>query len=67
MSEKEPSKNKPDTSTQSRSSVVSSAKCDPKSALEYWTKEEMDKAKPIPFPDPDVTKSGAQDDEDNDK
>ena len=30
--------------------VFSSTERDPKKAIEYWTKDKIDKAKPIPFP-----------------
>jgi len=49
--------NNHDPSQNTKSSVVSSGKRDPKKALDYWTKEEINKAKPIPLPNPDVTKS----------
>ena len=42
-------KDEPDEQDQP-DNVLSSEKRDAKKAKEFWTKEEMDKAKPIPFP-----------------
>ena len=33
-----------------RSGVVSSDKRDPKKSIDYWTDEQIEKAKPVPFP-----------------